>query len=70
MDTKSRKRKKKKSVLGQARKYGRKGYYGRGTHVDEDIYQYFLKIYEMKLEEFETEEEKSLFIFNISSNAL
>lgn len=64
MDTKSRKRKKKKSVLGQARKYGRKGYYGRGTHVDEDIYQYFLKIYEMKMEEFETEEEKITFANN------
>ncbi|XP_014284870.1 nucleolar protein 9 [Halyomorpha halys] len=64
MDTKSRKRKKKKSVLGQARKYGRKGYYGRGTHVEEDIYQYFLKIYEMKMEEFETEEEKVTFANN------
>ena len=59
MEEISRKRKRKKSVLGQARKYGRKGCYGRGTHVAEDVYQYFLKIYEMNLDEFETEEDKS-----------
>ncbi|CAH1397649.1 unnamed protein product [Nezara viridula] len=64
MDKKSRKRKQKRSLLGQARKYGRKGQYGRGTHVGEDVYQYFLKIYEMKLEEFETEEEKITFANN------
>lgn len=62
----TKKRKKKKTVLKQARKYARKGWFGRGTHVDQETYEYFLRIYEMKIDEFESEEEK----VTVANNAL
>jgi nucleolar protein 9 len=54
-----RKAKKRKSLLKNAKKYGKKGKFGRGTHLDEDIYQYFVHVLELvDTNKFETEEEK------------
>jgi hypothetical protein len=50
---------KRKSLLQKAKKYGKKGKCGRGTHLNEDIYQYFVRVLELlQTNKFETEEEK------------
>jgi nucleolar protein 9 len=55
----SKKGRKRKSLLKNAKKYGKKGKFGRGTHLDEDIYQYFVHVLELvETNKFETEEEK------------
>lgn len=59
------KRKRKKTFLTNARKYGKRGYFGRGTKLDEDTYQYFVRIMEAYKEGFPTEEEKSKFIITL-----
>nr|XP_023015170.1 nucleolar protein 9 isoform X1 [Leptinotarsa decemlineata]XP_023015171.1 nucleolar protein 9 isoform X2 [Leptinotarsa decemlineata] len=58
-------RKRKKSFLMNARKYGKKGYYGRGSELDSDTYQYFVRIMEVYREGFENEEDKILFVNNV-----
>ena len=57
--------KKKRSFLTKAKKYARSGCYGRGQQIDEDTYNYFVRIYERLREEFEDEEEKGSSILNI-----
>lgn len=49
----------------KARKYGRKGLYGRGKNVDEETYNYFVRVMERLNEEFEDEEEKGLLGFRV-----
>jgi hypothetical protein len=57
----ARKAKKRKSLLKKAKKYGKKGKFGRGTHLNEDIYQYFVHVLELvETKKFETEEEKGI----------
>ena len=50
--------KKKRSFLYKARKYGRKGMYGRGKNVDEETYNYFVRVMERLKEDFEDEDDK------------
>jgi nucleolar protein 9 len=53
------KKRKRKSFLKNAKKYGKKGKFGRGSHLKEDIYQYFVRVLELiQTDSFETEEEK------------
>ncbi|KAF5281835.1 hypothetical protein FQA39_LY05049 [Lamprigera yunnana] len=59
------KRKRKKNFLKNAKGYGKKGMYGRGTQLDADTYQYFVRILEVHKEGFPSEEEKSIFINNV-----
>jgi hypothetical protein len=55
----ARKAGKRKSLLKQAKKYGKRGKFGRGTHLNEDIYQYFVHVLELvETKKFENEEEK------------
>lgn len=54
-------RKRKKNFLQNARKYGKKGNYGRGSHIDEDVYNYFVRSLEVYKEGFANDEEKSKF---------
>lgn len=58
-------RKRKKSFLKNARKYAKKGHYGRGSQLEVDTYQYFVKIMEAYREGFETEEDKKIFANNV-----
>ncbi|KAJ8957662.1 hypothetical protein NQ318_017554 [Aromia moschata] len=58
-------RKRKKSFLKNARKYGKKGYYGRGSELDADTYQYFIRIMETYREGFANDEERSIFADNV-----
>lgn len=51
-------RKRKKSFLKNARKYGKKGCYGRGSQLDADTYQYFVRILEAFKEGFPSDEDK------------
>ncbi|KRT82157.1 hypothetical protein AMK59_3740, partial [Oryctes borbonicus] len=59
------KRKRKKTFLKNARKYGKKGCYGRGTQLDADTYQYFVRIMEAYREGFENDEDKKIFVENV-----
>ena len=53
------KRRKRKTVLAKAKRYGKIGKFGRGSHVEEDTYQYFVRVMEARSHGFETEEDKS-----------
>lgn len=59
--------KKKRSFLTKARKYGRKGLYGRGKNVDEETYNYFVRVMERLKDEFEDEEEKGMCLYTFFS---
>ncbi|KAJ8952855.1 hypothetical protein NQ314_007461 [Rhamnusium bicolor] len=59
------KRKKKKSFLKNARKYAKRGYYGRGSELDADTYQYFVRIMETYREGFDNDEDKIVFANNV-----
>lgn len=62
---KRNKRKRKKTFLQNARKYAKKGYYGRGSHMDGDTYQYFVRILEVFNQGFESDEDKGAFVNNV-----
>lgn len=55
---KRKNRKRKKNFLSNARKYAKKGTFGRGSHLSEDTYQYFVRVLEIYKEGFPSEEEK------------
>lgn len=55
--------KKKHSFLTKARKYASKGLYGRGKNIDEETYNYFVRVMERLKDEFEDEEEKGTLLF-------
>lgn len=57
-DNKRNNRKRKKSFLKNARKYAKKGHFGRGSHIESDLYQYFVRIMETYREGFDNEEDK------------
>lgn len=56
------KRKRKKSFLTNAKKYAKKGCYGRGSQLDADTYQYFVRIMEAYKEGFPSEDDKCKFL--------
>lgn len=58
------KRKRKKTFMSNAKKYMKKGYYGRGSKIEGDTYHYLLKIMEAYKEGFPSEEEKNMFVQN------
>lgn len=58
-------RKRKKSFLKNARKYAKKGFYGRGSELDADTYQYFVRIMEAYRQGFENDEDQLMFVNNV-----
>lgn len=52
------KRKRKKSFLKNARKYAKKGCFGRGSQLDPDTYQYLVRSMEAFKEGFDSEDDK------------
>ncbi|XP_049830781.1 nucleolar protein 9-like isoform X2 [Schistocerca gregaria] len=58
-------KRKKKSFLKNARKYGKKGKFGRGSHINEETYQYFLRVLELDKSGFNNPEEKQIFVENV-----
>jgi nucleolar protein 9 len=58
-EPRGKKKRKRKSFLKNAKKYGKKGKFGRGSHLSEDIYQYFVRVLQLlHTNNFDTEEEK------------
>ena len=60
--------KKKRSFLYKARKYGKKGMFGRGKNVDEETYNYFVRVMERLKEEFEDENDKGFYFYQTCSS--
>jgi hypothetical protein len=59
VEPRGKKRKRRKSLLKNAKKYGKKGKCGRGSQLNEDMYQYFVRVLQLlHTNNFETEEEK------------
>ena len=67
MDTENtfKKKKKGKSFLQKAKKFGKQGQRGRGTEIDQDQYDYLVRVLERWREGFENEEEKKIFVGNV-----
>ena len=62
----TKKRKKKKSLLQQAKKFGKKGRFGRGQDIEASTYNYFVQVLEtLNLNQFEDEESKEIFVANV-----
>jgi len=59
------KKRKKRSFLSKARHHGKKGRFGRGSIVEEDTYQYFVRVWEVKKNGFECDEDKRVFVKNV-----
>nr|XP_018913884.1 PREDICTED: nucleolar protein 9 [Bemisia tabaci] len=65
MSGKGVKRKKKHgSFVSKMKKYHRKGSVGRGNHIEEETYLYFLRMYEAQKKGFDSEDDKSAFVNN------
>lgn len=60
------KKKKKKSFMQKAKKFGKSGRFGRGFNINEKTYNYFLQVLEtFDKNQFEDAEEKSIFVENV-----
>ncbi len=60
-----KKRKKKKSFLQKAKKFGKRGRFGQGQDVDRETYNYFVQVLDtFEKEDFDDEEAKELFVAN------
>ncbi|XP_067000622.2 nucleolar protein 9 [Anabrus simplex] len=62
---KSKKRKKRLSFFQHAKKEAKRGRYGKGSQLDDDTYQYFLRVMQIKPVDFETQEERNVFVNNV-----
>ncbi|KAJ8881332.1 hypothetical protein PR048_017813 [Dryococelus australis] len=55
----NRGKKRKRSFVSQAKKFGKVGKFGKGSRLDDEKYQYFLRVWEMnKDENFQTDDER------------
>jgi hypothetical protein len=52
------KKKKKKSYMSRAKKFGKSGRFGKGSYISEDVYNYFLRVMELDNAGFPTDEER------------
>ena len=60
-----KKKKKGRSFLQKAKKFGRQGQRGRGSEIEQDQYDYLLRVLGMWQQGFDTEEEKGIFVENV-----
>ncbi|XP_026272695.1 nucleolar protein 9 [Frankliniella occidentalis] len=58
------KRKRKKSFLQNAKGFGKKGKYGHGTQLDQDTYDYFIRVLELLRGDFDNPEDKESLVKN------
>ncbi|XP_076064919.1 nucleolar protein 9 [Oratosquilla oratoria] len=58
------KKKKKKSFLSKARRYGKQGSYGKGRSLSEEEYNYYIRIFE-QMKQIKDEEEKEILLKNL-----
>ncbi|PSN40458.1 hypothetical protein C0J52_24393 [Blattella germanica] len=67
----AKKRKHKKSFIQRAKKHCKKGNHGKGSYLDEDTFQYFLRVLDVVQENnFTNEEDKDLAYNNLTSGLL
>lgn len=52
------KRKRKKTFLQNAKGFGKKGKFGHGTQLDQDTYDYFIRVLELLKGDFENPQDK------------
>lgn len=57
-EAKKWKKKSKKSFLQKAKKFGKRGQFGRGKQIEKDTYDYFVRVLEQMKAPFEDEEAK------------
>ena len=60
-----KKKKKGRSFLQKAKKFGRQGQRGRGTEIEQDQYDYLVRVLERWRQDFESEEERTIFVENV-----
>ncbi|GLH08920.1 Pumilio domain-containing protein C14orf21 [Gryllus bimaculatus] len=53
------------SYLKHERYQGKRNLFGRGTHIDEETYNYLLRVMGVNISSFETEEDREIFIDNV-----
>jgi len=58
-------RKKGKSFIQKAKKFGKQGQRGKGTEIEQDQYDYLVRVMERWRDGFENEEDKQMFIENV-----
>ncbi len=59
-------KKKKKSFLSKARKFGQRGNFGKGASIEKEDYDYFVNILEqLNKAEFEDDDDKKMFVENV-----
>ena len=65
------KRKKKKTFLQRAKKFGKSGRFGKGREIDRETYDYFLRVFEQLNHGFESDDEtKDIFVSNVFETTL
>lgn len=58
MNEKRGAKRKKKSFIQNTVKYYKKGIHGKGIHIDDEIFEYFLHILKVLNQEFDSDEDK------------
>eukprot|EP00090_Calanus_glacialis_P000011 TRINITY_DN10009_c0_g1_i1.p1 TRINITY_DN10009_c0_g1~~TRINITY_DN10009_c0_g1_i1.p1 ORF type:complete len:640 (-),score=274.16 TRINITY_DN10009_c0_g1_i1:25-1944(-) len=58
-------RKKGKSFIQKAKKFGKQGQRGKGTEIEQDQYDYLVRVMERWRDGFENDEEKTMFVENV-----
>jgi len=58
-------RKKGKSFIQKAKKFGKQGQRGKGTEIEQDQYDYLVRVMERWRDGFENDEEKEMFVENV-----
>jgi len=59
------KKKKGKSFIQKAKKFGKQGQRGKGTEIEQDQYDYLVRVMERWRDGFENDEEKKMFVENV-----
>jgi len=60
-----RKKKKGKSFIQKAKKFGKQGQRGKGTEIEQDQYDYLVRVMERWRDGFDNDEEKTMFVENV-----
>ncbi|XKL60055.1 hypothetical protein PGB90_001071 [Kerria lacca] len=58
-------KRKKKSFFQKSKKYYKKGIQGKGIRIDEESFEYFLHVLKVMNQEFESEDDKKIFVDNV-----
>jgi len=64
-ESKFQRKKKGKSFLQKAKKFGKQGQRGKGSQIAQDQYDYLVRVMERWREPWESEEEKEIFVSNV-----